>query len=187
MTPEEQKAMADRIAATRREEAKVHAKADKPAASTKGIKPKEEAVKTKTKTKVKVASKPKVSKRKPGPATAKFKFKPLPKSRTQCDVLNCKVRPSKGFRCTGHKKLIRKAQLKANNVVWKKRVKAGTAGHHVIYTRPGEKKPIATRWSLGKKTAELAHKKVAAGHSVVEKVGDFHEIVVRTRKERSAA
>ncbi len=96
----------------------------------------------------KVARKAKKSKRtKPlGPGTLKFKFKAT-RSRAVCDVLNCKAKPSKGFRCPKHKKLIRKAQLAANNIVWKKRVKAGTAGHHVVYTNP-KKKTQATRWAL---------------------------------------
>lgn len=182
MTPEETKAMADRIAANRKEaqakviqiKAKAPAKAKAPKA----------AVKKATKPK---AAKPKAKKErvKPiGPATAKVKFKDKPKSRDYCDVLNCSAKPKAGFRCEKHRKVIRKAQLAANNVVWKKRVKAGTAGHHVVYTRPGEKKAIATRFSL--KATDKAIKVVSTGHSVVEKVGDFKEIISRTKKERAA-
>lgn len=174
MTPAETKAMADRIAANRKE-----AEAKKTIA-----KPKTEKV---AKAKVVKAPRPtakKVSKErvKPiGPGTKQFKFK-TERAAGECDVQGCKVKGlGKKRRCTKHKKEIRKVQLAANNKVWKARVKAGTAGHHVVYTRPGEKKPIATKFSL--KATDKAVKVVGAGHSVIEKVGDFKEIVSRTKKE----
>lgn len=178
MTPAETKAMADRIAANRKEaEAKkapkkeIKAKAEKKAAPVKA-KPTAKKVKAKDRTKP------------IGPGTKLFKFKDGPKSFEVCDVLNCREKPKSGFRCVKHKKAIRKAQLKANNITWRKRVKDGTAGNHVVYTRPGEKKPIATKYSL--KKTDAAVKVVSTGHSVVEKVGDFKEIVARTKKELKA-
>jgi hypothetical protein len=116
-----------------------------------------------------------------GPVTKQFKFKDGPKSFEICDVLNCKSKPKKGFRCDAHRKLIRKAQLKANNAVWKKRVKAGEAGHHAVYTYEGKR--IATRAAL--KDTEKFIPVVKSGHSVVTEVGKFKEIVAKTKALRS--
>lgn len=101
---------------------------------------KEEIVKTKVKTKEKKA------RRVVGPGTKKFSFKEA-RVRGACDVARCskKARSPKGFRCKKHIKLVRKAQLKANNVVWRKRVKAQTAGHHIVYTFKKVTKP--TEWA----------------------------------------
>lgn len=62
--------------------------------------------------------------------------------------------------CREHKKAIRKAQLAANNVVWKRRVLKHEAGHHVAYRNE------ATKWSATHKdkALDLAKK----GHSVYE-------------------
>ena len=178
MTPEETKAMAARIAANKKE-----AEAKKAPKKEIKVKPKKEVKQAKVKpTAKKVKAKDRT---KPiGPGTKLFKFKDGPKSFEVCDVLNCREKPKSGFRCVKHKKAIRKEQLRANNIIWRQRVKNGTAGHHVVYTRPGEKKPIATKYSL--KKTDAAVKAVSTGHSVVEKVGDFKEIVARTKKELKA-
>ncbi len=177
MTPEETKAMADRIAKNRQEE-NLKAVANKPKEEKVVKIKKEKAVKAAPKAKAKKALR---AKRVVGPATAKFKFK-AERKRGECDVLGCNAKPQAGFRCTKHRKLIRKAQLKANNVVWKKRVKAGTAGHHVVYTRPGEKLPIATRFAM--KAPEKALEVVRKEHSIVEEVGVMKEILARTKASR---
>lgn len=179
MTPEETKAMADRIAANRQEEAKTKVKEAK--AAKVPAKPAKVAKVAKP-AKVAGAKSPK-AKKVIGPATKNFKFKDGPKDRKVCDVKGCTKKPKTGFRCDAHRKEIRKAQLAANNVVWKKRVKAGTAGNHVIYTRPGEKKPIATQFSL--KNPDKAAKQVFNEHSILETVKDFKEILSRTKQERA--
>lgn len=90
----------------------------------------------------------KQTKRGVGPGTKRFKFKAVRKA-GECDVLGCSRSPSttKARRCLKHKKLIRKEQLKANNVVWRKRVQKGTAGHHIVYTSPKEGKTSLTEWA----------------------------------------
>lgn len=176
MTPAEQEAMAKRIAANRKEAEAKKTKKEIKVKTEKKAAPKAKPTAQKVK---------KTDRIKPiGPGTKMFKFK-AERAAGECDVQGCKVKGlGKKRRCGKHKKEIRKEQLRANNVVWKKRVKDGTAGHHVVYTRPGEKKPIATKYSLKKTDAAVAV--VAKGHSVVEKVGDFKEIIARTKKEMRA-
>lgn len=187
MTPAETEAMAKRLEANRKEAAKPKAikegkmpKTEKqakgfvkiPVNAKKGEKPKKLAPKTV----LKKVSGAKVI----GPGTKLFKFKPGKKSREVCDLLSCRTKPKTGFRCDAHRKIVRKAQLKANNPVWKRRVKAGTAGHHVVYTKPDTGKRIATKFSL--KAADEATKVVKSGHSVVSEVGKFKAILAATKK-----
>lgn len=116
-----------------------------------------------------------------GPAMKKFKFK-VKRQKGECDVLGCKV---KGLgskrRCPKHKKLIRKAQLKANNVVWRKRVKDGVAGHHAVYTDSDEGKTRATKFAV--KAADKALAAVKAGHSVVD-VDGFKKALAQAEKAK---
>lgn len=179
MTPEETAEMAKNVEANKREAvAKDVAKA-KPKVEKKAPKetkaPKAKAVKA-AKVKAKAA-------KKVGPGTIKFKFKENRKP-GQCDVLNCSVNNLKGLkrRCPKHKKIIRKAQLKANNVVWKKRVKNKEAGHHAVYTYDG--KQLATRYSL--KATDKVADAVKKGHSIIKEVGAFKAIVAKTKKMRAA-
>lgn len=68
----------------------------------------------------------------------------------------CKTKATKSSRslwCFPCYKKRRKKQLKANNVVWRARVKKGTAGHHVRYRRH------ATEWAKQHKTAAIAQAK----------------------------
>jgi hypothetical protein len=96
-----------------------------------------------------------------GPAMKDFikkvKKTPLPGI---CQLNGCKTKVTARAKwCATHKKEIRKAQLKANNEVWRKRVKDGIAGHHVVYkNRP-------TIWAAQNK--QHATKFVQAGHAVV--------------------
>ena len=102
-----------------------------------------------------------------GPAMKRFKFKKDRKP-GECDVLGCKVNGlAPARRCHKHKKLIRKAQLKANNVVWRKRVKEGTAGNHAVYTFDGDQ--VATKFARKESSKALAA--VKAGHAVVDEKG----------------
>lgn len=190
MTPEETKAMADRIAANRREAAaKVipikNKTPDKVKIPVKKIPAKSSSKPSTGKAKPKAKKTPKAKARvKPiGPGTSAFKFKPLPKSREVCDVLTCREKPKAGFRCAKHKKIIRKAQLKANNVIWKKRVKAGTAGHHAVYTY--EDTQLATKFAI--KQTDKMEKVVKDGHSIIPTVGKFKEIVSKTKQLRAKA
>lgn len=88
----------------------------------------------------------------PGPGTKQFKFK---KERIvgECDVLGCKAKAKspRSFRCKAHMKAVRKVQLKMNNKVWRKRVKAKEAGHHTVYTNPNDDKPrrALSAWARG--------------------------------------
>lgn len=109
-----------------------------------------------------------VPKRKPGPAMAKFKVKPVAEPGI-CRLVGCKTKTAGVKWCATHKKQIRKAQLKANNPVWRKRIKAGTAKHHVVYSdRP-------TAWAV--KAKEEALKIVKSGHSIIPTVKDFKAIL----------
>ncbi len=181
MTPEETAEMAKNVEANRREAvAKAKPKVEKKAPKPKVVKAsKAKAVKAAKVPKVKA---PKAAK-KVGPGTVKFKFKENRKP-GQCDVLNCSVNNLKGVkrRCPKHKKIIRKAQLKANNVVWKKRVKNKEAGHHAVYTYDG--KQLATRYSL--KATDKVADVVKKGHSIIKEVGTFKAIVAKTKKMRAA-
>lgn len=95
-------------------------------------KPVKVAKKSKAKTKVK---KRKVLPRIKGPAVHALKFKEGKRHQGQCDIVGCmsKSRTPRAFRCAKHQLDVRTAQLKANNVTWQKRVKAGTAGHRRVY------------------------------------------------------
>lgn len=66
----------------------------------------------------------------------------------------------RGRWCRACKKAVRKEQLRLNNIVWKARVKKGTAGHHVAY------KGKATGWAVEK--TDLATKKVKKGKSIYD-------------------
>ncbi len=94
-------------------------------------------------------------------AALKWKLKPI-RTRGVCAKLGCNIKFPNARRvfCKKHKKALRKVQLKLNNVVWNKRVKAGTAGHHVVY------KGGATEFAV-KKTAE-AEKKIKAGKATID-------------------
>lgn len=112
--------------------------------------------------------------RKPGPAMGLFKLKD-PAEPGVCRVYGCSKKASsgKGRWCAPHKKEIRKAQLKANNVIWRKRVKAGTAGHHVVYSV--EKKLRPTEWAVKNKEKALA--KVKKGEATIEGIGEFKKLL----------
>lgn len=188
MTPEETKAMADRIAANRKEEEAKKAPKKEVKAKAPKVKPTAKKVKAPA-AKVPATSRVGAMHKHPtemfaGPGTKKFKFK-AERGEGECDVLGCKAKGlGKKRRCPKHKKEIRKVQLAENNKVWKARVKKGTAGHHAVYTRPGEKKPIATKFAL--KETDRALKAVAAEHTLVDGVGNFKEIIARTKKELRA-
>lgn len=106
--------------------------------------------------------------RKPGPAmqklAAKIKLKFEP---GECRVRGCNKKTVGLKWCPKHKKIIRKMQLKANNAVWHKRVKAGTADHHVVY------KKHATVWALTHQDKALA--KVKKGLSIIQTPKDFQK------------
>lgn len=121
----------------------------------------------------------------PGPAMVQF-AKKLRKTPEQgmCHVLGCEKKSVtlRAKWCMGHKKAIRKAQLKANNKVWRKRVKEGLAGHHVIYAG------AATAFSL--KNRELAEKIVAAGRATIATKKELEKAIqavpAQARKEARA-
>lgn len=118
----------------------------------------------------------------PGPAMLKLqnKLKAAP-VQGQCDVRGCNAKAAspRAFRCLKHRKAIRKLQLKANNAVWRRRVKAGTAGHHVVYRR------AATVFTL--KNRPLAEKIVMAGRATVTTKTELEKAIravpVEARKE----
>lgn len=93
-----------------------------------------------------------------------------------CSKLGCQVKfPSRGqIYCKAHKKAVRKVQLKLNNIVWRRRVKAGTAGHHVVYD------DTATKWTM--KARKEAEKKVKTNHSIVKTLKVLNTIIAKTRK-----
>lgn len=72
--------------------------------------------------------------RKPGPAAPLFKVKAA-KEPGVCQMRGCSSRSvtERSKWCYEHKRVVRKAQLALNNIVWRKRVERGTAGHHVAY------------------------------------------------------
>lgn len=189
MTPEETEAMAKRIEANRKEAKIKEIPVPKTEKQAKGFKKipvnsKEKPKAVSPKKVLKAVKAPKKERTKPvGKGTLLFKYKPK-RSREVCDVLSCREKPKKGFRCEKHRKMIRKAQLKANNVVWKKRVKEGTAGHHVVYTKPDTGKTIATKFSL--KATDKATAVVKSGHSIIGEVGKFKAIVAATKKASAA-
>lgn len=122
----------------------------------------------------------------PGPAmqalASKLRAEP---SLGGCDVIGCKNRATspRAWRCGPHKKAIRKAQLKANNAVWRKRVKEGKAGHHVVY------KGYASVFSL--KNTKVAEKIVTSGRSTLKTRDEFREVLRKVpesvKKEVKAA
>lgn len=67
-------------------------------------------------------------------ASLKLKVKPerIP---GVCLVQGCNKPSATGLAqwCRDHKKAIRKEQLRLNNIVWRKRVEQGKAGHHLVY------------------------------------------------------
>lgn len=98
----------------------------------------------------------------PGPAMVAL----AKKVRTDVETGHCHFRgctkksvTNRAKWCLAHKRAIRKAQLKANNAVWRKRVKRGEAGHHVVYDGR------ATMFTLQNKP--LAEKIVLAGRATV--------------------
>ena len=116
--------------------------------------------------------------RKPGPAmiALKGKLKPEP-VKGECAWKGCsKKAVTKLARwCMGHKKAIRKAQLKANNKVWNRRVKDGSAGHHVVYDG------AATVWAVMHK--DKAIQQVKKGHSIISTVKDFQTALQKVPTE----
>lgn len=106
----------------------------------------------------------------------KWKLKPQ-RVRGVCTKQGCNVKwsgqPGRVF-CKKHKAELRVEQLRLNNIVWLKRVKAGTAGNHVIY---GGK---ATKFSVAKPKAAL--KVVEAGEATVD-VAEFKKILKAAPKQ----
>lgn len=88
----------------------------------------------------------------------------------QCLMLECDetTEPRKKW-CSKCKLAVRKLQLAENAVAWKKRVKAGTAGHHVTY------KGAATVFTL--KNRKLAEKIVASGRSMLKSQAQLRNAV----------
>jgi hypothetical protein len=140
---------------------------NKPATKEAIVKTRKKEVKAKVPKTSKAA---KSAKRKPGPAMAAFKQK---KERRLgvCNLIGCaqKTVTAKSKWCKEHKKEIRKAQLAANNIIWRKRVEAGTAGHHVAYRNH------ATVWA--QENAKKALSLVKSGKSVIEDPKKFEEIL----------
>jgi len=132
------------------------------------------------KPKAKKVEKPKAAKPKKtpkakvvGPAMKKLASKLRPKEQGKCDWKGCPAKTGKKYRCLKHMKVVRKLQLAANNVVWRKRVKAGTAGHHAVYTSPLQKKQRLTQWA--KKETPKAEAQVKEGASIVD-LSTFREL-----------
>lgn len=119
--------------------------------------------------------------RKPGPAMTSKWLKKMRSKRTvgECFVKGCKAKPhGRAKFCSPHKKQIRKDQLKANNKVWRARVKKGEAGHHVVYDGR------ATKFST--KDTQAARRIVSDGHSIIKKVTEFDKLVAETKNELRA-
>lgn len=95
---------------------------------------------------------------------AKFKWK-KERIRGECDILGCKAKGHPGYRCKKHKKAVRKVQLKLNNIRWRKNVKEGKAGHHVVYT-PMEEKQRLTKWA--RKDTASAEKVVKQEATIID-------------------
>lgn len=106
----------------------------------------------------------------------KWKLKPQ-RVRGVCTKQGCNVKwsdqPGRVF-CKKHKAELRVEQLRLNNIVWLKRVKAGTAGNHVIYNGK------ATKFSVAKPKAAL--KVVEAGEATVDVV-EFKKILKAAPKQ----
>ena len=84
-----------------------------------------------------------------GSGTKAFKYKPLPWAPGACKVLKCKQKATSKMAkvCRVHKKEIRKQQLKANNVTYRKRIKDHKVISHIVYTDPDTGKPMLTQWA----------------------------------------
>ena len=158
---------------------KVKAKAAKP---TKKEAPKKAPQKAKELVKIKGAQ---LLKKGPGPATKAWakKFR-ADREPGQCNMKGCsrKTVTPRAKWCAPHKKEVRKAQLKANNVVWRKAVKEGRAGHHVVYD--GQ----ATVFTLQNKNQ--AEKIVLAGRATVTTKTELEKAIravpMAARKEARA-
>lgn len=116
--------------------------------------------------------------RKPGPAMVRL----ISRIKVQYTLGECRFRGcskktinKRAKWCVGHKKAIRKAQLKANNKVWNARVKKGTAGHHVVYDGG------ATVWTLSH--VEKARQAVKKGASIVPTIKELDAIIKKTPDE----
>lgn len=110
----------------------------------------------------------------PGPAMKGFKVKvdkAIKPGLCQLHGCSAKAATKRAKWCREHKKTIRKAQLAANNVVWRKRVSEGTAGHHVAYRG----KP--TWWAVEKPKAALTL--VKAGASIIEDPKKLEEALAK--------
>lgn len=118
--------------------------------------------------------------RKPGPAMQRLAAKiKLKYEKGECRFRGCS-KPALGLRwCKNHKKFVRKMQLKANNVVWRKRVRAGKADHHVVYRKH------ATFWTIAHKDAAL--KKVKKGESIIKTREEFRKALKSVPKEMKKA
>ena len=124
-------------------------------------KEKEKKMKPEKKAPVKQAAKvKKVDGRGIGPGTKLFKFK-ADSAQGECDVLGCKSKAHspKAFRCKKHSLEIRKAQLRENNLVWKKRRAKGEADHHVVYTNVVTGKQELTKWAVQHPNEAMARAK----------------------------
>lgn len=115
------------------------------------------------------AAKPKIH----GPAYAIFKKKLRERWEPgHCMFKGCSKKPptSRSRYCQTHYKEYRKVQLAENNKVWRKRIDAGKALHHVIYN--GE----LTEWS--KKNIVAARRLVSDGKSVADRE-EFEKAVAK--------
>src|SRR5687767_13403560 len=88
----------------------------------------------------------------------KLKLRPT-RIMLKCSVDNCKkdVPNERTTFCHWHKKDIRREQLRLNNITWKRRVKKGTAKHHLTYRRE------ATEWAVVHPADALAKAKKGYG------------------------
>ncbi len=95
------------------------------------------------------------------------------------------VKSSRSKWCSPCYKKRRRKQLKANNVVWRARVRKGTAGHHVRYRRD------PTEWAAANKEKAIkqAKKYKLEAHAteaiaILEKVGASPQLKKRKPKAK---
>lgn len=142
-------------------------------APTKPARTKESAVK-------KTVTKPRG--RNSGPGTRLFKFK-ASREPGECDIKGCSTKvPGRARRCAKHKKEVRKAQLRENNLIWRKRVARGQAKHHVVYTSPVAGKRTLTEWA--RQNPERALKLVKNDFGVVD-LEEFRKLLKLAEKSEA--
>lgn len=115
---------------------------------------------------VKKTKKPPARGQNRGPGTRLFKFKENRKP-GECDIKGCSTKVAgKLRRCAAHKKAVRKAQLRENNIIWRRRVARGQAKHHLVYTSPKAGRRALTEWA--RQNPERAMKLVKNDFGVVD-------------------